>query len=169
MTHLLPIDIDEYIYPLQTLSEVPTSRPLHFLNSNARWSGGKFPRQFEQNTSITDAEQSARRSWEGTGTSEGISPFSFGKTLTPIDLSAPPPNIHISSSFKHDSLMVEQDALLCHFRELEGTRTYLADVTFSQINEVVIQHYCTELWGIVQDPTNKMLREGVKKIQHPEP
>ena len=163
MTHLLPVDTDEYIFPRNELNNAPKDCAVHFLNANAKGQPSCQNADFLSSVEITDPQESSKSVWSGTGTSQGASLLTFGKTLVPVNLNSPPPNIHTSSSFGRANYTVAKNALLFHFRELEGSRKYNENIKFTILSKVDMTDYCSKLWKYSEEATNKVFTIAAKR------
>ena len=163
MTHLLPIDTDEYIFPSNELNNAPKDCAVHFLNANAKGQPSCKNVDFLSSVEITDPHDSSKNIWSGTGTSQTTSPLTFGKTLVPLNLNTPPPNIHTSSSFERAKFSIANNSIMLHFRELEGTRKYNNYTKFISLGNVNTNDYCSALWKHSAPAANKLFSKATRR------
>ena len=145
-THLLHIDLDEFIHPLSGLSAACGDKPVHFLNaygSSLTFNGQGLDRQ---STHFLDVAHSLANSSSGVGTSGNASAMSYGKSIAPLRLDAIAPDNHCVPVPTPDSLSISDQAVMLHFLDLEGTRNYKAEVTRLPLSQLDTAKYTQEHW-----------------------
>ena len=145
-THLLHIDLDEYIHPLSGLSDACGDKPVHFLNaygSSLTFNGQGLDRQ---STHFLDVTHSLANSSSGVGTSGNASAMSYGKSIAPLRLDPIAPDNHCVPVPTPDALSISDQAVMLHFLDLEGTRNYKAEVTRLPLSQLDTAKYTQEHW-----------------------
>ena len=145
-THLLHIDLDEYIHPLSGLSAACGDKPVHFLNaygSSLTFNGQGLDRQ---STHFLDVAHSLANSSSGVGTSGNASAMSYGKSIAPLRLDAIAPDNHCVPVPTPDALSISDQAVMLHFLDLEGTRKYKAEVIRLPLAQLDTEKYTQEHW-----------------------
>ena len=154
-SHLLHIDLDEYIYPLSGLSAGCINKPVHFLNaygSSLTFNGQGLD---QQTTHFLDVTDSLGNSSSGVGTSGNASAMSYGKSVAPLRLDAVAPDNHCVPIPTPDDLTISSEAVMLHFLDMEGTRNYKSDVTKLPLSRLDLSTYTQAHWKRSQSFTEK--------------
>ena len=145
-SHLLHIDLDEYIYPLSGLSAGCINKPVHFLNaygSSLTFNGQGLD---TEKTQFLDVAHSLANSSSGSGTSGNASSMSYGKSVAPLTLDAIAPDNHCVPVSTSEGLKVSDQAVMLHFLDLEGTRNYKADTVKHRLSNLLPKRYTQRHW-----------------------
>ena len=154
-SHLLHIDLDEYIYPLSGLSAGCIDKPVHFLNaygSSLTFNGQGLD---TEKTQFLDVAHSLANSSSGSGTSGNASSMSYGKSVAPLTLNAIAPDNHCVPIPTPDALTISSEAVMLHFLDMEGTRNYKSDVTKLPLSRLNLSTYTQAHWKRSQSFTEK--------------
>ena len=120
-SHLLPIDMDEFIHPIEHLTFGLSDKPCYFLSAFAKNPGGQvgvLPDSMHSNP-----EDSQSHPQEQRGSSGGQNKHAYGKCISPLLWDAYIPDIHCSGIASPADLNIHPGAIMLHYIEQEGHRT----------------------------------------------
>jgi len=147
-SHLLHIDLDEFIHPLSGLSEACIDKPVHFLNAYGS-------RLKLCNTGLDidtcqflEVEDSITNTSSGVGTSGNASVMSYGKTIAPLVLDNIAPDNHCVPVPIPEDLTISRSSVMIHFLDMEGTRTYNPDITRCALSTLDTADYTRRHWQL---------------------
>ena len=144
-THLMHLDMDEFIHPLSNLPKYATDKTVYFLSAYGRGpvmnpNGELNPDQ----TKVTDAKSSSYNDCQEGGTSGDKSVNAFGKSIAPLRLDAVAPENHSYPTPDAPMVTIPEDTVMLHFLEMEGVRTYPEHYRFSTLSELDIPSFTRE-------------------------
>ena len=144
-THLMHLDMDEFIHPLSNLPKYATDKTTYFLSAYGRESNMKTGGELDlEHTTVTDAESSSYNGCTGGGTSGDKSVNAFGKSIAPLRLDAVAPENHSYPTPDASMVTIPQDTVMLHFLEMEGVRTYPEHYPFSTLSKLDIPSFTRE-------------------------
>lgn len=138
-SHLLPIDMDEFIHPITHLNSGLTEKPCYFLSSFAKNTDRRVGVQ--ANSLHSDAEASQSHPQNQRGTSGVRNKHAYGKCITPLKLDSHIPDIHCSGIAHAADLDIHSDAIMLHYIEQEGHRTLPQDMPLIELQSTDIQAF----------------------------
>lgn len=142
-SHLLPIDMDEFIHPIESMATGLTSNPCYFLSSFAKNTGndiGVTPSSIHSN-----AKSSQNHPTNQLGSSGVRNKHAYGKCISPIRWDAHIPDIHCSGISEPQELDIHSSAVMLHFIEQEGQRKVpstmpMTAVQSTNFTEFILDH-----------------------------
>ena len=144
-THLMHIDMDEFIHPVGNLPKYATNKTTYFLSAY-----GKGPFMTEEGhldltkTLVTDARSSSYNASIGSGTSGDKSVQAAGKSIAPLRLDAVSPENHSFPTPNPDHIEIPRDTVMLHFLEMENVRSYPDHYPFSSLSDLDIISFTQE-------------------------
>ena len=120
-SHLLPIDMDEFIHPIEHLTLGLSDKPCYFLSAfakNPRGEIGVLPDSMHSNPEASQSHPQNQR-----GTSGVRNKHAYGKCISPLQWDSHIPDIHCSGITSQVDLDIHPSAIMLHYIEQEGHRT----------------------------------------------
>ena len=141
-THLMHLDMDEFIHPLANLPKYATDKTTYFLSAYGRNpvlhpEGGLDMEQ----TLVTDAKSSSYNACTGGGTSGDKSVNAFGKSIAPLRLDAVAPENHSYPTPDASMVTIPEDTVMLHFLEMENVRSYPEDYPFAPLSAMDLPEF----------------------------
>ncbi|MDA8695857.1 hypothetical protein N9L83_02790 [Flavobacteriales bacterium] len=141
-THLMHIDMDEFIHPISNLPKYATSKTTYFLSAYGKGiclhTDGSIN---VEETKVTNAESSSSNQCTGGGTSGDKSVNAFGKSIAPLYIDAVAPENHSYPTPNVELICIPQDTVMLHFLEMENVRSYPDHYPFSPLKELNIPDF----------------------------
>lgn len=142
-SHLLPIDMDEFIHPIEQLDVGLRDKPCYFLSSFAKNPNGGVGLLSGSLHSNPEASQNHIQGEHGT--SGVLNKHAYGKCISPLHWDAHIPDIHCSGITSEADLDIHPSAIMLHFIEQEGQRTLpeaapLVDLQLTDIAVFIREH-----------------------------
>ena len=144
-THLIHLDMDEFIHPLENLPKYATTNTTYFLSAYGR--GPKMTPQGgldEAQTTVSNAKCSSYNGLEKGGTSGDKSVNAFGKSIAPLELDAVAPENHSYPTPDPTRVTIPEDTVMLHFLEMENVRSYPEHYPFSPLENLNISAFTKE-------------------------
>ncbi len=144
-THLMHIDMDEFIHPIGNLSKYASNKTTYFLSAYGRGPiMGSDGNLNLQNTMVANAKSSSYNASIGSGTSGDKSVQAAGKSIAPLRLDAVSPENHSFPTPDSSLIEIPRDTVMLHFLEMEGVRSYPSHYPFSPLAELDIPEFTQE-------------------------
>lgn len=144
-THLMHIDMDEFIHPIGNLPKYASNKTTYFLSAYGRGPiMGSDGNLTLQNTMVANAKSSSYNASIGSGTSGDKSVQAAGKSIAPLRLDAVSPENHSFPTPDSSLIEIPRDTVMLHFLEMEGVRSYPSHYPFSPLAELDIPEFTQE-------------------------
>lgn len=144
-THLMHLDMDEFIHPLDNLPKYATDKTTYFLSAYGR--GPFFTKDgilnLEQ-TLIADVKSSTKNETIGPGTSGDKSIHALGKSIAPLYQDAVAPENHSYPTPDRTMVEIPMDTVMLHFLEMEAVRSYPKHYSFIPVIELEFHRFTHE-------------------------
>jgi len=141
-THLMHIDMDEFIHPITNLPKYASGKTTYFLSAYGRGPciGANGELDLEK-TLVSDPKSSSHNHSIGHGTSGDKSVQAAGKSIAPLHLDAVSPENHSYPTPDIEQIEIPNDTVMLHFLEMEGVRSYPEYYPFNPLKELNIQSF----------------------------
>ena len=141
-SHLLPIDMDEFIHPIEHLTTGLSNKPCYFLSAfakNPRGEVGVLPDSMHSNPEASQSHPQGQR-----GTSGVRNKHAYGKCISPLQWDSCIPDIHCSGITSQANLDIHPSAIMLHYIEQEGHRTLPKEVPSLRLQSTDIRRFIQE-------------------------
>ena len=153
-SHLMHIDMDEFIHPISNLPKYATHKTTYFLSAYGKALVMNPDNTLNaEKTLVTDPESSSYNASIGSGTSGDKSVQAAGKSIAPLKLNAIAPENHSFPTPSLQDIEVPKDTVMLHFLEMEGVRSYPEYYAFSPLNDLNIHLFTREHFKLSREKT----------------
>lgn len=162
-THLMHIDMDEFIHPISNLAKYASNKTTYFLSAYGR--GPVLNEKGEidlSKTRVSDAKSSSYNASVGSGTSGDKSVQAAGKSIAPLHLDAVAPENHSYPTPDLNQIEIPRDTVMLHFLEMENVRSYPDHYPFSELGRLDILKFTEEHLELSREKTIEYI------TRHPE-
>ena len=162
-THLLPIDLDEFIHPITQVEDAMGNRPCYFLSTFAR--NDPFSIGIGPQTLISTPESAQSHPQNQTGASGQQNKHAYGKSINPIHWDAHTPDNHGSGIHNPTDFVIHENACMLHFIEQEKTRSYPDSIELTSLKATNLERHIQEHRRLSDSHTLEYLLTAPKKFQ----